>query len=58
MIADISWLVPWHSLYGDTYQFWSGVGSDIGEITLITAVVGGFWRTRKHLECHVEAPKK
>lgn len=46
-----------HPLEGLGYQFWSGVGSDFGELTLITGLAIGFWRTRKHLECHVEAPK-
>ncbi len=39
------------------YQFWSGIGSDLGEVTLITGLARAFWRTRRHLECHVEAPK-
>lgn len=48
-----------HSAYEKCrgYNFWSGVGSDLGEITLITGLGIGFWRTRKHLECHVESPK-
>jgi len=40
-----------------SYNFWSGIGSDLGELTLITGVAVAFWRTRKHLECHVEAPR-
>lgn len=31
------------------YNFWSGFGSDLGEITLITAVV----MTARHTNCHV-----
>lgn len=34
---------------GPQYAFWSGVGSDIGELTLISAVVV-FYR---HHTCHV-----
>jgi hypothetical protein len=51
----------WHDLLnpltGNGYQFWSGIGSDFGELTLITGLAVGFWRTRRHLECHVESPR-
>ncbi len=50
MIASITWLLPWHSLYGDTYQFWSGIGSDIGEVTLL----GGAFVAYRKIECHQE----
>ncbi len=46
-----------HPLEGFGYQWWSGIGSDLGEVTLITGLAIGFWRTKKHLECHVESPK-
>ncbi len=46
-----------HPLEGLGYQFWSGIGSDFGQLTLITGLVAVTWRTRKHLECHVESPK-
>jgi hypothetical protein len=38
-----------HVLSGRGYQFWSGIGSDIGELTLLTAFV--IW-LRAH-NCHV-----
>ena len=38
-----------HVLSGDGYQFWSGIGSDIGELTLLTAFAI-FIRQRN---CHV-----
>ena len=38
-----------HPLHGTGYQFWSGIGSDAGEITLIGALVA-IWS--KH-NCHV-----
>jgi hypothetical protein len=44
--------VPWpylHPLGGTGYQFWSGIGSDIGEITLIGALIA-IWS--KH-NCHI-----
>lgn len=44
-------------LSGNGYQWWSGVGSDFGEITLITGLIVVVWRVRNHLECHVESPK-
>lgn len=46
-----------HPLSGNGYQWYSGIGSDFGELTLITGLMVAFWRTRKHLECHVESPK-
>ncbi len=49
MLASLNWLLPWHSLYGDTYQFWSGVGSDIGELAILGGVIG-LWRQHN---CHV-----
>ena len=38
-----------HVLSGKGYQFWSGIGSDIGEVTLIGLVMV-WWR---HHNCHV-----
>lgn len=37
-----------HPLRGDGYQWWSGVGSDLGELTLVVAILG----TYKHHACH------
>lgn len=42
-----AWL--FHPLYGRGYQFWSGIGSDLGEISLLT---GAFLIYRRH-QCHV-----
>ena len=36
-----------HPLHGDGYQFWSGIGSDIGEVT----IVGGLLALYKHVNC-------
>jgi hypothetical protein len=44
-------------LWGWGYQFWSGIGSDLGELVLITGLGTFFWRVKKKTECHVEAPK-
>lgn len=37
------WL--WHPLIGPGYQFWSGIGSDIGQITLVGGLIAMY---RKH----------
>lgn len=42
------WL--FHPLSGLGYQFWSGIGSDIGEVT----IVAGLWMIWRKHECHVE----
>ncbi len=49
------WLDP---LWGAGYQFWSGIGSDVGEVALISGVyvllrrhnchVSGCWRLQFH----------
>lgn len=42
-----------HPLEGWGYQWWSGIGSDIGEVTIATSVIAGigtFWF--KH-NCHI-----
>lgn len=44
--ATSYWLDP---LWGAGYQFWSGVGSDFGELVLLGVFVT-FWR---HHNCHV-----
>lgn len=47
-----SWYWLAHPLEGAGYQFWSGIGSDFGELTIATAVLAGlgtFWH--KH-NCH------
>lgn len=46
--TSLSWYWLWHPLQGPGYQFWSGIGSDLGELTLIGLAVGLY----RHLECH------
>lgn len=41
-----------HPLEGLGYQFWSGIGSDFGELTLVTAVIVSFITAYRHIECH------
>jgi len=40
---------PFDPLHGDGYNFWSGIGSDFGEATIIVAVLA-WWR---HRNCQV-----
>jgi hypothetical protein len=44
-------------LKGNGYQSWSGILSDVGEITLITGGAFAAYRFKKNHECHVESPK-
>jgi hypothetical protein len=45
----------WHPLQnGNGYNFWSGFGSDLGEVTLVTAIVAGFFGAYRHHNCHVK----
>jgi hypothetical protein len=38
-----------HVLSGNGYQFWSGIGSDVGEVTILGLVLV-WWRTHN---CHI-----
>lgn len=56
-LTGIPWLIHWLAVHtgtinepGPYYGFWSGFGSDIGEIALLGALVGIY---RKH-NCHVK----
>lgn len=37
-----------HPLSGQGYQFWSGIGSDFGELTLLAAVLGLYYKHNCH----------
>lgn len=44
----------WHPYSGNGYQFWSGIGSDIGEVAIVGGLVTlllAFWR---HFNCHAD----
>lgn len=47
MLIALGWF--WHPLNGTGYQFWSGIGSDIGEV----AIVGGLITLVRQRTCHV-----
>jgi hypothetical protein len=40
------------------YNFWSGIGADIGEITIVVSLFSGFVWFRTHFQCHEETCKK
>jgi hypothetical protein len=42
-----------HPYSGLGYQFWSGLGSDIGEVSIFGALVGGILAYWHHHNCHV-----
>ena len=50
----MNWLLHFIGVRPDAasgaYQFWSGFGSDLGELTLIGALLGIY----RHHNCHVE----
>lgn len=49
-VIEVAHFFGLDNLSGPYYGFWSGIGSDIGEITLIGAALSIWW---KH-ECHVK----
>jgi hypothetical protein len=44
------WIDP---LHGSGYQFWSGFGSDLGELSILVALCGILWATWRRHNCHV-----
>lgn len=53
----MNFILHWFAVHTGTdapgdhfYNFWSGFGSDLGEVTLIAALFGG-WR---HVNCHTK----
>jgi hypothetical protein len=45
--TSLTWYWLWHPLQSVGYQFWSGLGSDISEITIIAGALA----ILKHLNC-------
>lgn len=43
-----------HVQHGNGYQWWSGMGANFGEMTIIGVVISGYRRWRQHNTCHVE----
>jgi hypothetical protein len=50
MLATV-WSYVLHPLHGNAYQWWSGPGSDLGEVTLIGLLIAAY----RHINC--EAPR-
>lgn len=51
MIAEaLRWVQLLEPLHGNGYQFWSGIGSDFGEVFL----VGAAWTLIRKHNCHVK----
>lgn len=45
----------WHPLrIGDGYNFWSGFGSDLGELTLVAGIVSLVLMAWHHFDCHAD----
>lgn len=51
LVAALTLWDLWHPLTGNGYQFWSGAGSDIGEV----AIIGGLITITRRLNC--QAPR-
>ena len=61
VIADFSSLQHWLAVHtgtvgesGPYYGFWSGFGSDLGEVTLITTVGLGVYTGVRRANCHTK----
>lgn len=44
-----------HPLHGNGYQLWSGIASDIGEVSIFAALLTIGWHAWRHVNC--AAPK-
>ena len=58
MPAALTFWWLWHPLEGVGYQFWSGVGSDFGQVTLITGLLAVALTWRHHHRCHGDGCRK
>ncbi len=47
-----TWAPFQNPLVGPGYQWWSGAGSDFGELTLIASVLAVLGLVAHHLQCH------
>jgi hypothetical protein len=54
ILASVGWFLT-HAVFGSPmhgsgYAFWSGIGSDFGEASILTALIIGL----RHRNCHVK----
>jgi hypothetical protein len=49
MLHLLALVTPLDPLHGDGYGFWSGIGSDFGEVTLVVAVAA-WWHHHNCIE--------
>lgn len=49
--TSLSWWWLWHPLAGPGYQFWSGIASDVGEVTLLAGLIA----LLRHHNCAVRS---
>ncbi len=61
LVVFFATLRHWASVHSGTanessiyYAFWSGFGADIGEATLITAVLAGVYTGARKVNCHTK----
>lgn len=50
MITWLAWFFGINNEAGPNYAFWSGIGSDIGEVVII----GAIWQAYRARNCHVK----
>ena len=53
----LAWLVgwwAWNPMHGAGYQFWSGIGSDLGELTIVAAIATPAIMFYRRNNCHVK----
>lgn len=39
---------------GTSYAFWSGIGSDLGELTILGFIINWYHKHREHMKIHRE----
>ncbi len=56
-VGHFQWIDLLHPLSYWGYQWWSGAGSDLGELTLIFSVLGSMYLLYRHHNCHIDGCK-
>lgn len=42
------------NINGASYAFWSGIGSDLGELTILGFIINWYRKHREHMKVHRE----